>query len=113
VAQKAPQRGVDALDHLLKASVEGTEPIMSGAILGSVVGAGASVIVVIYLAVAVLMIVATVKILSKAGYSGWWVLIGLVPVANVVMYVVFAFSDWPALRGRATPVEPSWPRPPQ
>jgi uncharacterized membrane protein YhaH (DUF805 family) len=89
------------------------EAMTSGAILGSATGAAAGVIVIIYLAVAVLMIVATVKVLSKAGYSGWWVLIGLVPVANVVMYVVFAFSDWPALRGRATPVEPSWPRPPQ
>jgi uncharacterized membrane protein YhaH (DUF805 family) len=87
--------------------------MISGAIFGSATGAAALVIILIYLAVAVLMIVATVKILSKAGYSGWWVLIGLVPVANVVMYVVFAFSDWPALRGHATPVEPSWPRPPQ
>jgi uncharacterized membrane protein YhaH (DUF805 family) len=85
----------------------------SEAILGSATGAAAGVIILIYVAVAVLMIVATVKILSKAGYSGWWVLIGLVPIANVVMYVVFAFSDWPSLRGQATPIEPSWPRPPQ
>jgi hypothetical protein len=87
--------------------------MISGAILGSATGAAAGVIILIYLAVAILMIIATTKILSKAGYSGWWVLIGLVPIANVVMYVVFAFSDWPALRGRGTPVEPSWPSPPR
>jgi uncharacterized membrane protein YhaH (DUF805 family) len=89
------------------------EAMVSGAMLGSAAGAAGSVVLVVYLAVAVLMIVATVKVLSKAGYSGWWVLLGLVPVVNVVMYVVFAFSDWPSLRGGATPVEPSWPRPPQ
>ncbi|HEY5272195.1 MAG TPA: DUF805 domain-containing protein [Acidimicrobiales bacterium] len=87
--------------------------MISGAIFGSATGAAALVIVLIYVAVAILMIVSTVKVLSKAGYSGWWVLIGLVPVANVVMFVVFAFSDWPALRGRSGPVEPSWPQPPQ
>jgi uncharacterized membrane protein YhaH (DUF805 family) len=85
--------------------------MMSG-VLGSAAGGAAAVFLLIYLAVAVLIVVATVKILSKAGYSGWWVLVGLVPIANVVMFVVFAFSDWPALRGQATPVEPSWPRPP-
>jgi uncharacterized membrane protein YhaH (DUF805 family) len=84
---------------------------MMSEVLGSAAGGVAAVFLLIYLAVAVLMIVATVKILSKAGYSGWWVLIGLVPIANVVMFVVFAFSDWPALRGRATSIEPSWPQP--
>jgi hypothetical protein len=41
-----------------------------------------------------------VKILSKAGYSGAWVLIGLVPIANLVMFLVFAFSDWPVVRAQ-------------
>jgi uncharacterized membrane protein YhaH (DUF805 family) len=89
------------------------EAMISGAVLRTTSGGVGGVFLVVYLAVAVLMIVATVKILSKAGYSGWWVLIGLVPIVNVVMYLVFAFSDWPSLRGRAAPVEPSWPRPPQ
>jgi uncharacterized membrane protein YhaH (DUF805 family) len=57
-------------------------------------------LVIVYLAVAVLMIVAWVKIISKAGYSGWWILIGLVPVVNLVMFLVFAFSRWPALESR-------------
>ncbi len=54
-------------------------------------------VAVAYLAVAALAIVAWAKILSKAGYSCWWVLIGLVPVVNVVMFFVFAFGRWPAL----------------
>ena len=52
----------------------------------------------IELTVGVLVIVAWVQVLKKAGYSGWWVLIGLVPLVNLVMFMVFAFSDWPNLR---------------
>jgi hypothetical protein len=47
------------------------------------------------LSICVLSIVAGVKVISKAGYSGWWVLITLVPVVNFVMFLVFAFSKWP------------------
>lgn len=49
------------------------------------------------LGIFVLGIVAWCRILNKAGYSAWWVLIALVPLVNVVMFFVFAFSDWPAL----------------
>jgi hypothetical protein len=40
-----------------------------------------------------------VKILQKAGYSGWWVLLWFVPVGNIVALWIFAFADWPALSG--------------
>jgi hypothetical protein len=40
-----------------------------------------------------------VRIIRRAGYSGWWALILLVPVVNLVMIWVFAFSTWPILRG--------------
>lgn len=43
-----------------------------------------------------------VKILHKAGYSGWWVLLTYVPLLNVVMVWIFAFSDWPALKKDTT-----------
>ena len=49
----------------------------------------------VYLAGLVVTIVAWVKILSKAGYSGAWVLVGIVPLLNIVMFLVFAFSTWP------------------
>jgi uncharacterized membrane protein YhaH (DUF805 family) len=41
-----------------------------------------------------------VRILNKAGYSGWWSLLMAVPLVNIVMVWVFAFSDWPALKAR-------------
>jgi hypothetical protein len=53
------------------------------------------VFLVIELGISVLTIVAGVKVISKAGYSGWWVLITLVPIVNFVMFLVFAFSKWP------------------
>ncbi|HUA96004.1 MAG TPA: DUF2510 domain-containing protein, partial [Acidimicrobiales bacterium] len=63
----------------------------------SATGAGVAVgvLVIIYLAILVVVILAYVRIITKAGYSGWWVLIALVPLVNVVMFLVFAFSEWP------------------
>lgn len=53
---------------------------------------------VVYIAVAVVFLIAYIRIIQKAGYSGWWILVGLVPILNVVMFLVFAFSRWPVLR---------------
>jgi hypothetical protein len=61
-------------------------------------GGALAVVLVIYLALIVLSIVAAVKVVTKAGYSGWWVLIALVPLVGFVMTLVFAFSEWPILR---------------
>jgi len=44
----------------------------------------------------------TVKILHKAGYSGWWCLLMFVPGVNWIMLWVFAFADWPSLRPEAS-----------
>lgn len=35
-------------------------------------------------------------IARKAGYSGWWSLLMIVPIVNLVMIWVFAFVKWPA-----------------
>ena len=43
-----------------------------------------------------------VKILRKAGYSGWWVVASLVPLLNVIMFWVFAFARWPLEERAAT-----------
>jgi energy-coupling factor transporter transmembrane protein EcfT len=60
---------------------------------------GAGAVLVIYAALLVAIFVGWVKILRKAGYSGWWSLLIIVPLVNIVMFLVFAFGDWPALRG--------------
>lgn len=38
------------------------------------------------------------KIVAKAGYSGAWSLLSFVPLVNVIMLWVFAFSSWPRER---------------
>jgi uncharacterized membrane protein YhaH (DUF805 family) len=80
--------------------------------VANVVGPIAGAFGLVYLVVLVLTVIAWVKILSKAGYSGWWVLIALVPFVNIIMFFVFAFADWPVLQRRAAPQEPAWPAPP-
>ena len=79
--------------------------------LASSLGAAFGVLVLVYLGVIILTVVAWVKILSKAGYSGWWVLIGIVPLVNVIMFFVFAFSEWPVLREQSSGrPDPGWPQ---
>jgi hypothetical protein len=65
---------------------------------GGAFAGAAGVLVLVYLAILVISIIAAVKVVTKAGYSGWWVLIVFVPVVGVIMALVFAFSDWPVLR---------------
>ena len=61
-------------------------------------GAALGVLLIVYIAIAVIGVIATVKIVTKAGYSGWWVLIWLVPLVGFVFFLIFAFSDWPVLQ---------------
>ncbi|GAC1659072.1 MAG: hypothetical protein NVS9B12_11870 [Vulcanimicrobiaceae bacterium] len=35
------------------------------------------------------------RIATKAGFSGWMSLLMFVPVANFVILLIFAFSEWP------------------
>jgi hypothetical protein len=44
----------------------------------------------------IFMLFPTWRIVTKAGYNGAWALIGLVPVVNIIMLWVFAFSTWPS-----------------
>jgi len=55
----------------------------------------AVILLAIYGAIFVISAVASVKIITKAGYSGWWFLLALVPLVGFIMFLVFAFSKWP------------------
>ena len=55
-------------------------------------GGGAFLIGIVFV---VVLIVAAAKILPKAGYSPWFALLLLIPLVDLVMVLVFAFSDWP------------------
>jgi hypothetical protein len=53
---------------------------------------------ILVLLVVLLYIFPVVKILQKAGYSGWWCALLVIPLVNIVMLWVFAFARWPNLR---------------
>jgi len=70
-----------------------------GSELAPVFALGFSLIILfVGLVVFVLTIVIWCKIFSKAGYSWALGLLMLVPIANLVMMLVLAFSDWPVHR---------------
>jgi hypothetical protein len=50
------------------------------------------------LVLGLLLIIPFWRLFSKAGFSGWWSLLMIVPVANLIALYVLAFSNWPALR---------------
>jgi len=58
----------------------------------------ASLALVLGVAIIVLVVWVYGRILNKAGYSRWWVLLLFVPLVNLIMIWVFAFAQWPRLQ---------------
>jgi hypothetical protein len=89
---------VGAVHAALSCTTDGNgQTVCTNGSTGLFAGLGIA-IVLIYLAVAVLGIIAAVKIVTKAGYSGWWVLIAFIPLVGSVFVLIFAFSTWPVTR---------------
>ena len=51
--------------------------------------------VIIFLIGLLIVFVPYILIIRKAGYSGWWVLLALIPLVNLIMLWVFALARWP------------------
>ena len=51
--------------------------------------------ILIFLIGFLIIIVPYVKIIQKAGYSGWWVIVAFIPLVNLIMLWVFALARWP------------------
>ncbi|NYT62795.1 hypothetical protein H0A66_10765 [Alcaligenaceae bacterium] len=51
----------------------------------------------VMLLVAALILPPFWKIFSKAGFSGWLSLLMLIPMLNLIVLYVIAFSDWSSL----------------
>jgi len=60
-----------------------------------------------FLIVAVIAVIPIWKIVAKAGYSGAWSLLMFVPLVNLIMLWVFAFSTWPVLSMSGAPKQGS------
>ncbi len=58
---------------------------------------------IFYLAIVILFIVAYWKIWSKAGFSGAWSLLMLIPLVNIIAFLYLAFAEWPVHRQLANP----------
>ncbi|VVE52881.1 membrane protein [Pandoraea aquatica] len=41
------------------------------------------------------------RIIRRAGFSPWWVLVAFVPLLNIIMIWVFAFIQWPSLEKKS------------
>jgi hypothetical protein len=54
------------------------------------------VILGFFAAMIVVSIIAMVRIVQRAGYNGWWILIIFVPIANMLALWYFGFGPWPA-----------------
>jgi hypothetical protein len=52
-------------------------------------------LLIIEIVIFVVSVLAWLQIITKAGYSGWWLLVGLLPFVNAILFLVFAFSRWP------------------
>jgi hypothetical protein len=75
-------------------------------------------IIIVYAIIIALALVVYWKIVSKAGYPGWYSLGMLVPCVNLVLLIMFAFTDWPIekelqrLRGMPQGSYPRYPNDP-
>jgi len=72
------------------------QPVCNGTSAGFLAGLG--IYLFMYLAILVLSLIAAFKVVTKAGYSGWWVLITFVPLIGTAFVFIFAFSTWPVTR---------------
>jgi len=69
--------------------VTSTSPVNAGLLVG---------LIVFYVAVLIFLIVAYVRVVQKSGFSGWWVLMGIVPIGNIIVLGLWAFKEWPIRR---------------
>ncbi|WP_034622859.1 hypothetical protein [Cellulomonas sp. URHE0023] len=54
-----------------------------------------AVMVLFYAALIAFGVYCYVRIARKAGYSGWYAALCFVPVANLVVMIMFVFKEWP------------------
>jgi uncharacterized membrane protein YhaH (DUF805 family) len=49
------------------------------------------------IAVFLIIIVPSARILRRTGHSGWWCLLIFVPMVNMLALWIFAYASWPAV----------------
>jgi len=56
--------------------------------------------VVIIAVLFAITVVPFIRIFQKAGRTGWWAVLMVIPLVNIIVLWIFAFSTWPALDRR-------------
>ncbi len=78
--------------------IEGFFALIYGLLSGVVqivVMASAAVLFSLIVPFVLLWVWMLARILQRAGYSGWWALLGLTPLMPLAVWI-FAFSSWPS-----------------
>ncbi len=68
----------------------------SAASMATMIAAGFAVLFAV--AITILALVVYCKITAKAGYHWAWGLLMMVPIANLILLLYFAFAEWPIQR---------------
>lgn len=80
----------------MQTSVATPDPTQQAVAAAAGMGAGFFVIMaIIIIALIVLQLAINWRIAAKAGYEGALSLLMLVPLLNLVIILIFAFSEWP------------------
>jgi len=45
----------------------------------------------------VIFLLPIIRIVRRTGHSGWWALLVLVPLANIIALQILAYGRWPAI----------------
>ncbi len=53
---------------------------------------------VIIMIIGIVIVLPNWKIFSKAGFSGWWSLLMVFPIINILLEYYLAFAEWPIQR---------------
>jgi hypothetical protein len=67
-----------------------------------IVMGGLSIYHILILLIVVAVYLAPIaKILGRAGWNRWLVILWIIPLVNIVMLWVFAYGEWPAMKERS------------
>ncbi len=59
-------------------------------------GIGIWQLIIFLIIIAIPTVLIFSRVVKKAGFSGWWSVVLIVPLLNLIMVWVFAFMEWPA-----------------
>jgi hypothetical protein len=80
----------------MQTAVASPDPTQQAVAAAAGMGAGfIAIMVIIVIGLIILQLAINWRIASKAGYEGALSLLMLVPLLNLIIILIFAFSEWP------------------